>query len=59
LEKIREDNEQIVVDMGYMLYDPDSFLKKRCYLIKCKLCGHVKMVSKENFEEQEIANSEE
>jgi len=59
LEKIREDARQIVVDMGYMLYDPDTFLKKRCYLIKCKSCGHVKMVSKENFEEQEFADSEE
>jgi len=59
LEKIRGDARQIVVDRGYMLYDPDSFLMKRCYLIKCKSCGHVKMVSKENFDKEVFADSEE
>jgi len=57
-EMITEDDHKVVLDLG-LVHGNDSPEKDHYYLVECKVCSESRMVSKENFEEQELADSEE
>ena len=50
MKVIKETDQYIVLDMGLMHYKPHSNEKRHSYLIKHKISGVVRMVSKDNFE---------